>query len=70
MREVTGVDNAGRELLAAMHHAGAHLVTKGVWMAALIEEITSEQPLNNAKRQSRKKNHSYEEDSRIRRDSK
>lgn len=48
MREVTGVDHAGRELLAAMHHAGAHLITKGVWMTALIEEITGEQPLNNA----------------------
>ena len=50
MREVTGVDNAGRELLAAMHHAGAHLIAKGVWMTALIEDITSEQPFNGTKR--------------------
>jgi hypothetical protein len=44
MREVTGVDGAGRELLAAMHHAGARLIAKGVWMTALIEEIAGEQP--------------------------
>jgi hypothetical protein len=70
MREVTAVDNAGRELLAAMHHAGAHLIAKGVWMTALIEDITSEPPFNNTERRSRKKNHSHDEDSRIRRDSK
>jgi hypothetical protein len=32
MTEVTGVDGAGRELLAAMLHAGARLIAKGVWM--------------------------------------
>jgi hypothetical protein len=46
MREVTGIDDAGRELLSAMHHAGARLIAKGVWMTALIEEITGRQPLN------------------------
>jgi hypothetical protein len=70
MRDVTGVDNAGRELLAAMYHAGAHLIAKGVWMTALIEEIASEPPFNNTKRHSRKKNHSNDENSWIRRDSK
>ena len=40
--EVTGVDNAGRDLLAAMHRAGAHLIAKGVWMTTLIEEIQGE----------------------------
>jgi hypothetical protein len=40
MRDVTGVDGAGRELLAVMHQAGAHLVAEGVEMTALIEEIT------------------------------
>src|ERR1700746_656596 len=43
MREVTGVDDAGRELLLAMHEAGAHLVAEGVAMTALIGEITGRQ---------------------------
>ena len=43
MREVTGVDDAGRELLAAMHRSGARLVADGVAMTAVIEEITGEQ---------------------------
>jgi hypothetical protein len=56
MTEVTGVDGAGRELLAAMHQAGARLIAKGVWMTALIEEITGEQPFDGAKRRRRRKN--------------
>ena len=56
MREVTGVDGAGRELLAAMHHAGARLIAKGVWMTALIEEIAGEQPFDGSKRELRRKN--------------
>jgi len=28
IRAVTGIDSAGRELLAAMHHAGARLIAK------------------------------------------
>jgi hypothetical protein len=43
MRQVTAVDGAGRELLSAMHQAGARLVAQGVEMAALIEEITGKQ---------------------------
>lgn len=39
MREVTWVDRSGRRLLQAMHNAGAHLITEGVAMTALIEEI-------------------------------
>ena len=39
MIEVTGVDDAGRELLAAMHRAGACFTAEGVAMTALIEEI-------------------------------
>ena len=57
MRDVTAVDRAGRELLVAMHHAGARLIVKGVWMTALIEEITGEQP-RNGKRQRRRKEYS------------
>jgi hypothetical protein len=53
IREVTGIDSAGRELLAAMHHAGAHLIAKGVWMTALIEEIIGKQS-SDAKRQKRR----------------
>ena len=40
MRQLTGVDDAGRELLLAMHLAGVDLVVEGVWMKGLVEEIT------------------------------
>jgi hypothetical protein len=40
MRDVTGIDEAGRRLLRAMSQAGARLVAKGVAMQALVEEIT------------------------------
>ena len=55
MREVTGVDDAGRELLAAMHKAGVCLTAQGVAMTALIEEITGKQSLNCTERQRRRK---------------
>jgi hypothetical protein len=45
MREVTAVDGAGRELLAAMHQAGARLVAEGVEMKALVAEIIATQAL-------------------------
>jgi ABC-type transporter Mla MlaB component len=61
--EVTAVDSAGCELLAAMHHAGARLVAKGVWMTTLIKEITNEQPATGIKRQRLKKNTPNEQDS-------
>jgi len=48
MTEVTGVDSAGRDLLLTMHRAGARLIANGVWMRALIQEITGEQPLNSS----------------------
>jgi hypothetical protein len=44
MKEVTAVDDDGRELLAAMHQAGARLVAQGVEMTALVEEIAGKQP--------------------------
>lgn len=44
MRQLTGVDDAGQELLLAMHLAGVRLVVEGVWMKALVEEITGNQP--------------------------
>ena len=59
MRQVTAVDGAGRELLWAMHQAGARLVAEGVAMTTLVQEITGEitgqQPFNGAKRQPRRK---------------
>jgi hypothetical protein len=40
MRELTGIDEAGRCLLHAMNQAGARFIAKGVEMEALVEEIT------------------------------
>jgi hypothetical protein len=42
VRQVTGVDEAGRKLLLAMHQAGARLIAEGVAMTALIEEATKQ----------------------------
>jgi outer membrane protein len=39
LKDVTGVDEAGRELLERMHRAGARLVTCGVMMRTLVDEI-------------------------------
>jgi hypothetical protein len=39
MKEVTTVDDDGRELLTAMHQAGARLIAQGVEMTALVREI-------------------------------
>ena len=55
MRELTSIDECGRELLSAMYQAGARLVVEGVWMTALIEEITGKQPIDAPMGQSRKK---------------
>jgi ABC-type transporter Mla MlaB component len=55
MRQVTGVDEAGRKLLLAMHQAGARLVAEGVAMTALVEEITGNQSFNDAKQPRRRK---------------
>jgi hypothetical protein len=54
MTEVTGVDAAGRQLLAAMHRAGARLIAKGVWMTALVVEVTGDQPFDGNQRDRRK----------------
>ena len=40
VREVTGIDDCGCKLLASMHAAGARLLVEGVWMKALVEDIT------------------------------
>jgi hypothetical protein len=70
MREVTGVDDAGRALLAAMYKAGACFTAQGVAMTALIEEITGKQPVYGTKRWRRTKETSQDQDSQIRRESK
>jgi hypothetical protein len=44
LRQLTSVDNAGRDLLAAIQRAGACLIAEGVWMSALIGELSSQQP--------------------------
>jgi ABC-type transporter Mla MlaB component len=44
MKEVTAVDDDGRELLVSMHQAGARLVVQGVEMTALVKEITGTRP--------------------------
>ena len=49
MRDLTGVDDAGRELLSAMHVAGVRLVVEGVWMKGLIAEITGNEPVDGAR---------------------
>jgi hypothetical protein len=51
MREVTGVDDAGYKLLAAMHDAGADFVAQGVAMTTLIDEITGKQTFDGAEQQ-------------------
>ena len=69
MREVTGIDAAGRDLLVAMHEAGARLIADGVAMTALLEEITGPQS-SDTDGQRRKKNLSGNEDPRTRRHTK
>jgi hypothetical protein len=55
MRQLTGADDVGRELLLVMHPAEVRLVLEGLWMKALVEEITGNQPIDGTMAQSRKK---------------
>ena len=48
LRQLTGIDNAGRELLAAIHLAGACFIVEGVWMTFLVEELRSQKPCESA----------------------
>ena len=41
LRQLTSVDSAGRDLLAAFHRSGACLIVEGVWMTALLGDISS-----------------------------
>ena len=54
LRQLTSVDNAGRDLLAAFHRSGACLIAEGVWMTTLIGDLTS-QPCEGALVQSSRK---------------
>jgi hypothetical protein len=54
LKQLTGVDDAGRDLLAAIHRQGACLIVEGVWLTALIEDFTS-QPCEDAVVQSSRK---------------
>jgi hypothetical protein len=42
LRQLTSVDNAGRDLLASIHRSGACLIVEGVWMTALLGDLTSQ----------------------------
>ena len=55
LRQLTGVDNAGRDLLAAIHLAGACLIVEGVWLTALIGDLTSQHSCEGARVQSSSK---------------
>jgi hypothetical protein len=55
LRQVTTVDNAGRELLRAFHRSGARLIVEGVWMTALIGDLTSQPCESGVVRSSKKK---------------
>jgi hypothetical protein len=46
LRQLTGIDDCGRELLSAMYQAEVSLIGEGVWMTALIEELTGENHFN------------------------
>ena len=51
LRQLTSVDNAGRDLLAAFHRSGACFIVEGVWMTGLLGDLTS-QPCEGAAVQS------------------
>ena len=42
LRQLTSVDSAGRDLLAAFHRSGACFIVEGVWMTSLIGDLTSQ----------------------------
>jgi hypothetical protein len=52
LRQVMGFDNAGRDLLAAIQRAGACFIVEGVWMTALVGELSSQKPCEGGKPQS------------------
>jgi hypothetical protein len=57
LRQLTAIDDAGRDLLAAVQRTGACLIAEGVWTIALIAELNSQQPREDAGPQSSTKKH-------------
>jgi hypothetical protein len=55
IRQLTAIDDAGRELLSLMHQAGARLIAEGVAMTALVDEITGNQPFHSSKQHPRRR---------------
>jgi hypothetical protein len=55
LRQLTSVDNAGRDLLAAFHRSGACFIVEGVWMTALLGDLTSQPCEGGAVQSSQKK---------------
>ena len=55
LRQLTSVDNAGRDLLKAFYRSGACLIVEGVWMTALIGDLTSQPCEGGVVHSSRKK---------------
>jgi hypothetical protein len=54
LRQLTSVDSAGRALLAAFHQSGACLIVEGVWMTALLGDLTSQPREGGVEQPSRK----------------
>jgi hypothetical protein len=52
LRQLTAVDDAGRDLLAAIQRLGACLIVEGVWMTTLIGELGSQHLCEGARPQS------------------
>ena len=46
VRQLTDVDDAGRELLLVMHLAGARLIVEGVLVKGIVAEITEARPID------------------------
>ena len=55
LRQLTGIDGSGRELLSAMYQAEASFIGEGVWMTALIEELAAENHFSPTTRRSPRK---------------
>ena len=55
LRQLTGIDKAGHDLLAAIHLAGACLIVEGVWLTTLIGDLTSQPSCEGAMVQSSSK---------------
>ena len=55
LRQLTSIDNPGRDLLAAFQRSGACLIVEGVWLNALLGDLTSQPCEGRVPQSSRKK---------------